>query len=122
MILKRKYFIVVCFFLAYGCFNGTPKKSSAEIKPQPEAQVKSVAVEFSIQGMSCTGCEQTIQSGISGIKGVKQVKANYKTGRAYVEFVPDLADTSRMKEVITSSGYVVARIKSIPMDSLRSKL
>ena len=83
---------------------------------------KTVAVEFTVQGMSCTGCEQTIQTGISSIKGVKQVKATFKDGKAFVEFVPEMADTTQMKEKITASGYTVTGIKSIPLDSLRSKL
>lgn len=116
-----RYLFVICLFMAFGCNNGNTKKSAPELKPAIEANVKTVAVEFSIQGMTCTGCEQTIQSGISSIKGVKQVKATFKNGKAYVEYLPEIADTIQMKERITASGYIVAGIKSIPLDSLRSK-
>ncbi len=118
----RILIMVVCFFLAFACNNVGSKKSIKEVKPPVEVYAKSVAVELSIQGMSCTGCEQTIQSGISSIDGVKQVKANYKNGKAYVEFIPGIADTVRMKEKITSAGYTLSGIKTIPLDSLRSKL
>ncbi len=37
-------------------------------------------------------------------------------------FLPELADTIQMKEKIVTSGYVVAGIKSIPPDSLRTRL
>lgn len=72
--------------------------------------------------MTCLGCEQTIQSGIGSIKGVKQVKATFKNGKAFVEFSPEVADTMQMKEKVTASGYIVVGIKSIPLDTLRSKL
>lgn len=117
-----RYLIVICLFLAFGCNNAGTKKNTAEVKLPAAESVKTVAVEFAIQGMTCTGCEQTIQSGISSLKGVKQVKANFKNGKAYVEFIPDIADTIQMKEKIVASGYAVAAIKSIPLDSLRSKL
>jgi copper chaperone CopZ len=117
-----KYLIVICLFLAFGCNNAGSKKSAAEAKTAIQENLKTVAVELSIQGMTCLGCEQTIQSGIGGIQGVKQVKANFKNGKAFVEFLPEIADTMQMKEKVTASGYIVTGIKSIPLDTLRSKL
>jgi len=75
-----------------------------------------------IQGMDCLGCEQTIKSGISSINGVKQVKATFRDGKAFVEFIPMLADTIKLKEKITASGYIVTSIRFISLDTLHSKL
>ena len=116
-----RYLIVVFLFLTFGCNSPGNRKSSTEVKPSGTENIKTVAVEFSIQGMSCTGCEQTIQSGVSSIEGVKQVKANFKNGKAFVEFIPEIGDTTRMKEKITASGYIVSGIKLISLDTLRSK-
>jgi len=117
-----KYLIIICLFLAVGCNNsGSQKGANQEASSMPE-NATIVAVELSIQGMSCTGCEQTIQSGISSIKGVKQVKATFKDGKAFVEFIPEIADTTQMKDKITASGYTVSGIRYIPLDTLRSKL
>ena len=104
------------------CNSSGTKKNSAELVTVDSKNAKSVAVELSIQGMTCTGCEQTIQTGINSIKGVKQVKADFKSGKAFVEFLPEIADTMKMKEKITASGYVISGIKPIPLDTLRSKL
>jgi len=117
-----RFLFVICLLFAFGCNNPGANKSSAEVAKVVAQDVKTVAVEFAIQGMTCTGCEQTIQSGISSLEGVKQVKANYKSGKAFVEFLPDITDTLKMKEKIIASGYVVAGIQSAPLDSLRSKL
>lgn len=116
-----RFLIVVCFLLAFGCSNGGSQKNRAEVKAHGEENLKMAALELSIQGMTCTGCEQTIQSGLSSLKGVKQIKANYKNGKAYLEILPGIADTVKIRESITSSGYVLANIKSIPLDSLRLK-
>ena len=117
-----KYFVVICLFLAFGCNNASTKKSETAVKSLSQGNAKTVAVEFAIQGMTCTGCEQTIQSGIASLKGVKQVKANFKNGKAFVEFLPDIVDTIQMKEKNVTAGYGVAGIKSIPIDSLRARL
>ena len=121
MIALMRFLIVISFLLAFGCSNGGPKKSSPAVKSQVLENLKVAALELSIQGMTCTGCEQTIQSALGSLNGVKQVKANYRNGKAYVEFVPGIGDTTRMRESITSSGYVLASIIPIPLDSLRLK-
>ena len=122
MSTQMRFLVVFCFFLIFGCSNGTTKKSSPEAKSLVSQNVKTVALELSITGMSCAGCEETVQSGLSSLKGVKKVKANYRNGKAYVEILPDIADTVQMKETITTSGYALAGIRSIPLDSLRAKL
>ncbi len=113
--------IVISFFLVFGCGNGGVKKSAPEVKTPVAENLKVVALELSIQGMSCNGCEQTIQSALGSIEGVKHVKANFKEGKAYVEYLSGTSDTIRMKQALTASGYVLANIKSIPLDSIRSK-
>ena len=116
-----RHLIIICLFLTFGCSSSGTKKNTPEQKSVNTEIVKTVAVELSIKGMSCTGCEQTIQSGVAAIAGVKQVKADFKTGKARVEFVPGVADTTAIKTNITSSGYIVAGIKPISTDSIQSK-
>lgn len=122
MIIRMRYLIVLCFVFLIACNSGGSKKNAAEAKPPVEENVKTIAVELAIQGMTCTGCEQTIQNGISSVKGVRQVKANFKNGKAYVELIPDVADTARIREKVISSGYVLTGITPISLDTLRSKL
>lgn len=122
MIIRMRYLIVLCFAFLIACNSGGSRKIAAETKPAVEENVKTIAVELAIQGMTCTGCEQTIQSGISAVKGVKQVKASFKNGKAYVELIPDMADTALIREKVTSSGYVLTGITPISLDTLRSKL
>ena len=102
-----------------GCSGGGSKKSETQIKSADI--VKTVVVEVSINGMTCTGCEQTIQSGITGIDGVKQVKATFTDGKAFVEFDPQLADTVEIKQKISDSGYIVTAIRPVLKDSVDTK-
>jgi copper chaperone CopZ len=122
MLIEMKYLMLICLFLSVSCNNAGTKKSSAVVKSAVQQNVKTLAVELSIQGMTCLGCEQTIESGITTIQGVKNVKAYFQSGKAFVEFVPEVADTMQLKKKITASGYIVVGIKSIPLDTLRAKL
>jgi copper chaperone CopZ len=69
-------------------------------------------IEVSIAGMTCTGCEQTIQRNVGKLDGVKSVQASYKEGKALVEYVPSVADTAGIRSAITRSGYTVVSFSS----------
>jgi copper chaperone CopZ len=70
-------------------------------------------IEVSIGGMTCTGCEQTIQASVSRIDGIKTVKASHTEGIALIEYAPALVDTIKIKDAISGSGYTVKKFTSI---------
>lgn len=102
---------VVLFFL--GCGNrGSGKPVSAE-KGAP------VKIEVAISGMFCTGCEQTIQTNVSKLEGVNRVAADFKTGRAVVDFYSGLTDTAEIRRAVAASGYKVTGFNPVtPGDTL----
>ena len=79
---------------------------------QKKSQLKNDAIsaskiEVTISGMTCTGCEQTIRTNVTKLEGVSDVKADFKSGKAVVDFNPGLTDTSQIRNAITKSGYKV---------------
>lgn len=76
---------------------------------KPDLQIEPSFIEVSIGGMTCTGCEQTIQAGITRLEGIKSVKTSYVAGNALVEYYPGITDTVKIKSAITGSGYTVKR-------------
>jgi copper chaperone CopZ len=70
-------------------------------------------IEVSIGGMTCTGCEQTIQNNLGKLEGIKSVKASFTTGNALVEYLPGKVDTLKMKETVTGSGYTVKKFITV---------
>jgi copper chaperone CopZ len=70
-------------------------------------------IEVSIGGMTCTGCEQTIQNNLGKLDGIKSVKASFTTGNAVVEYLPGKVDTLKMKETVTGSGYTVKKFVTV---------
>ena len=76
-------------------------------RPDRDASMEKSLIEVSIGGMTCTGCEQSIQAGITKLEGIKSVKASYVAGNALVEYYPGITDTMKIKAAITGSGYTV---------------
>ncbi len=91
--------------------NGKSEDSQAkstEIKVNPDALV---LIDFSIKGMSCTGCENTIKSSISELPGVVDVSASFTDGKAVVKLDTSLTKLNKVSEAVNSRGYTVTGYK-----------
>ena len=64
-----------------------------------------------VQGMTCTGCEQSIIGSVHKIDGVSEVRADFRKGRAVVRFDPRRVEPEAIRRAIEKAGYTVARVK-----------
>lgn len=106
---KRLPIFLIGLFIALAVVSCGKSKKTTD---NAVAMEKSL-IEVSIGGMTCTGCEQTIQAGITKLEGIKSVKASYVTGNALVEYFPGITDTVKIKAAITGSGYTVKKFKPV---------
>jgi copper chaperone CopZ len=95
---------LIFLILAAAACSGTGKKQVKQV-PLTDPSV----IEVSIGGMSCTDCEQTIQTRVGALDGIKSVKASYTAGNAIVEYYPDKVDSAKIREAIVGSGYKVKK-------------
>ncbi len=93
--------LIIYSLIAVSCSGNGKKAAGTE-----NNKVVSV-IEVSIGGMTCTGCEQTIQNNVGKLEGIKSVKASFTTGMAMVEYFDGIVDTSVIRQAITGSGYTV---------------
>ena len=56
-------------------------------------------------GMSCTGCEETIETEIKKLDGIKSVKADHVKKAVVVKFDDKKVSLDQVKEAIKSAGY-----------------
>ncbi len=75
-------------------------------KAQPDS-LKSITSRLAVEGMSCTGCENTIASAVMQLGGVIQVKADYQKGDVVVTYDTTLVDLSSISQAIEDKGYSV---------------
>jgi len=106
-------FLAGMILIAVSC-NGSGKKSTKET-PASVARM-----EVSISGMTCTGCEQTIQTNVAKMEGVKSVKAVFTVGKAFIDYNPSVVDSAKIRKIITESGYTVTGFNTLPVtDSVK---
>ena len=91
--------VVILLTIACSGKNKKPEKEELQMAPS--------VIEVSIGGMTCLGCEQTIQHNIGKLEGVKSVKASFTVGNAIVEYLPGKVDSLKIKEAVIGCGYTV---------------
>ncbi len=69
--------------------------------------------EFTISGMTCSGCEEHLNHEVSKLKGILNTTVSYKNGNAIVEFDKTKTDSQEIEKAIVKTGYLVIDKKEI---------
>lgn len=64
-------------------------------------------IEFKVEGMTCTGCEEHVKYTTNQVEGVQEVTASYEKGSAIVAYDQSKATREQIVEAINSTGYKV---------------
>jgi mercuric ion transport protein len=101
--------IVTAFAIAMLAFphysNIFYSKTEKQIIVVDKSNIKKV--EFKISGMTCTGCEETLNHEINKLTGILSSKASYEEGNTIVEFDNSKTNTTEIEKAINSTGYSV---------------
>jgi len=107
---KQTFVFLISIFWVFlsSCTGNTNKKV------QKDTVRELTSVEVSIKGMTCTGCEQTIQTAVSTLDGIQHIKASHIDGKAIVIFDKALTDSIKIKEKINGKGYIATKVTEVP--------
>lgn len=64
-------------------------------------------VRYSVGGMSCSFCTQTIEKGYNRLDGVEKVNVSLSHEEALVEYDPDKISPQELRRTLTDLGYTV---------------
>ncbi|MEX0995833.1 MAG: mercuric transport protein MerTP [Flavobacteriaceae bacterium] len=68
-------------------------------------------IEFSINGMTCTGCEAPINHEVNKLLGIISSTVSYENGNAVVQFDNSKTSITKIEKAINSTGYSVTHKK-----------
>lgn len=94
-------FIILSVTLTVSC-NSSKKKSKKIIIVNRRNILKK---NINVEGMTCVGCEVTLEQNISKIEGVVSVKASHKNKKAIVEFDSTKTNIYDITMSIIKAGY-----------------
>ena len=102
--MKKILFILISIAFLASC-NQTQKQDKQEEVPPTVEYIQ--AMELDVDGMHCTGCENTIKKSVAELEGVKEVTASHTGGMAYVVYDTALTSLADIKAAIEGKGYAV---------------
>lgn len=79
--------------------------SAKEVVVVDKANIETV--EFSIDGMTCTGCEEHVNHELNKLSGIISSNASYENGNAIIEFDNSKTHVAEIESVINGTGYTV---------------
>ncbi len=65
-------------------------------------------VEIKVSGMTCGGCERSVQNALTSRAGVKAATADRSKGVVSVEFDPAVIERPAIEKAIAEAGFQVA--------------
>jgi len=98
--------VLAALFILTGCNkNSTKTENSSGLNSEQNADKNLHTVEFKCDGMTCTGCEETIIKKVKKLDGVKEVESNYKTKITKVTFASGIVSAADIENTINKAGY-----------------
>ncbi|MEX0844071.1 MAG: mercuric transport protein MerTP [Balneolaceae bacterium] len=88
-------------------FPDTAKQEVVYVMPD---QVETVT--FNIKGMTCTGCEATVDNAARSVDGVVEVKASYKEHSAKITYLKEKTTRETIIAAINKTGFTVDEDKT----------
>lgn len=62
----------------------------------------------SVEGMSCTGCEQTVEERLEAIDGVESATADHESGTVDLTYDDDAVSSDDIEHAVDDAGYALA--------------
>ena len=106
--MKTLFFALLGIFFASCAQQNNSDTAKAEINT---GALKSITIQ--VNGMTCEGCQNTVETAILSLNGVEKVEASFSDLTAIVSFDTTQVDYLAIKEKINKVGYEAAGLKGI---------
>jgi copper chaperone CopZ len=110
MSLKRFFpilLMVAVAILVAECGNKGTKEEKEDESAVVAEDLHLHYIQVSVEGMTCTGCENTVKGVVAKIDGVNTVTASFADSKVLAGYAAATPDTALIREAIISAGYKV---------------
>lgn len=106
--LMKKIVLLLMISLAVISCNQTNTSSTGENESIATTSSENIkTIELNVSGMTCTGCENTIESALTGLEGVVSAEASHTKSIATISFDSTKVDDKLLSQTINNIGYHV---------------
>lgn len=107
--MKKTVFLLLALIALFtACNSGSAEQKTSSEPGSREINMDAVVmIDMDIEGMTCTGCENTIETGVSELPGIVSVEASHTDAKTRVKVDTSITSVEKISEVINSKGYKV---------------
>lgn len=95
--------LMLAFPYFSGLFYAQPTKEIIYVQ-----QDNMVDITFTVEGMTCSGCENHVESEVNKLDGIVSVKASYEKSNTTVKYDRTKVTEQRIIKAINNTGYNVS--------------
>jgi len=117
-LLQSRWFLTVAsvlavVFLAIPSFTGGdgPVTGKAAVSPTDRSEL--MTATFTVEGMTCGGCEKHVSDVVYKLDGVVEIEASYAEKNTVVTFNAGQTNAESIAVAIATTGYTVAEFTTI---------
>lgn len=99
---KLIYLVIPLLFAMASCHNSSESKENQN--PNPEQLVQ---IQISVDGMTCSGCENTVNTELLKLNGVTKAIASHVEKKVAITVDTTINSVKEMEECISKVGYTV---------------
>jgi copper chaperone CopZ len=99
------------FMLSCNRVNTTTEENVSEATELQTENIKTVKLDVS--GMTCEGCENTIESALTKVDGVMSVEASHVNAVATISYDSTKIEEKSLAQAINETGYKVIEPKTV---------
>ncbi|MGX7091798.1 heavy metal translocating P-type ATPase [Hutsoniella sourekii] len=74
---------------------------------------------FTVEGMSCASCVQTVQKSLQETPGVTEAQVNLTNNQAQVTYDPEAVSSDQLKQIVADAGYHLLSNKDLAQASTK---
>lgn len=114
--MKKLFFALLGLIVLAGCGGN----SSSDDKTVSDSVVQAPVIDttktyidviMKVEGMTCTGCENTVVKALRATPGVADAAASWDAGIVKAKFDPALANNDAVKAAVEAKGYKVTSVE-----------
>lgn len=103
--------MLAVFSFACNRTNIVSDKNGQETTSTQTANIKTI--KLAVTGMTCTGCENTVESALTKVDGVVSVEASHVNAIATISFDSTKVEEQSLAQTINETGYKVVQPTSV---------
>jgi len=108
--MKSNITLIILIFSIFTACNQPTDNNNNDIEPQeimvPDS-LENEIIAINVEGMTCEGCENAINTNIKELQGIKFVSSSHKDKIVKVAFDTLLVNLDDIKITIKETGYTV---------------